>query len=419
MVRKVKFKLLIIFGLTFFGSSLFSQSEGCTDPQASNFNPSATENDGSCNYPYTDFNPPFKYILSNTVSETSALIYLKNKLWTLNDSGGLPVLYAMDTATGQIIQEVTITNAINVDWEELAIDEDYIYIGDFGNNDGTRDDLGIYKVLIDDLPYQGNGSVTASHITYIYPDQKSFNRNYSHNFDCEAFIATEDSLYLFSKNRADYKTKLYRLPKEPGNFIAELITSFDVNGLITGAGYSITENEVVLIGYVQNIYTPFVWLLFDFQSNSYFSGNKRRIDFPNLTTTQTEGICYISGKDLMISAEKSPTFTARVFRFNASAWTDHVSHTNEIKIAKRATLKVFENPVGDSILKLSLVDCPKGNYRVDITDLLGKIVFQTSVEIDRVKEQSLSIKLPELSQGNYLVSFISNSRIISETFVIQ
>lgn len=419
MVQKTKFKLLIIFGLTFFGSNLFSQSEGCTDPQATNFNPSATENDGSCNYPHTGFNPPFRYTLSDTVIETSALVYLKNKLWTLNDSGGLPVLYALDTATGQIIQEVAIANANNVDWEELAIDEDYIYIGDFGNNDGTRDDLGIYKVLIDDLPKQGNGTVIASHITYIYPDQKFFNRNYSHNFDCEAFFATEDSLYLFSKNWADFKTKLYRLPKETGNYVAELITSFDVKGLITGADYSIEEKQVVLIGYFQNLYTPFVWVLFDFQGNNFFSGNKRRIDFPNLSTIQTEGICYLRGKNLMISAEKSPTFSARIFSFNTSTWTDHVSHTDEIKVAKRATLTVLDNPVGDSTLRLSLIDFPKGNYRVDITDLQGKIIFQTSVDFDRVDEQCLSFKLPELSHGNYLVSFISNSRIISETFVIQ
>ncbi len=419
MILKVKFNILLIIGLAFFGSDLFSQSQGCTDPQATNFSSAATENDGSCNYSFTDFNPPFRYTLSNTVSETSTLVYLKNKLWTLNDSGGLPVLYAMDTATGQIIQEVTIANADNVDWEELAIDEDYIYIGDFGNNAGTRNDLGIYKVLIDDLPYQGNGSVTASHITYIYPDQKSFNLNFSNNFDCEAFIATEDSLYLFSKNREDYKTKMYRLPKQPGNYIAELITTFDVNGLITGADYSVTEKEVVLLGYIQNIFTPFVWLLFDFQDNNFLSGNKRRIDFPNLTTTQTEGICYLSGKNLMISAEKSPTFSARVFSLTTSDWTNHVSQTDEIKVAKRAKIKVIQNPVGDTTLKLFLTDFPKGNYRVDITDLQGKIVYQTSAEIERVKDQSLQIKMPVLNYGSYLVSLISNSRIISETFVIQ
>ncbi len=419
MIRIINLKLLLIIGISLLGANCYSQSSGCTDPQAKNFNPAATVNDGSCGYPNTDSNPPFLYTLSNKLSENSTLVYLNKKLWTINDSGGLPVLYALDTASGQIVQEVTVTNAINVDWEELAIDEDYMYIGDIGNNIGNRNDLGIYKILIDDLPISGNGTVTSTHITYVYPDQKNSGIRISHNFDCEAFITADDSLYLFSKNREDQQTKLYRLPKQPGDYVADLITSFNVNGLITGADYNATDNEIVLVGYSQNFFTPFVWLLFDFESNNFFSGNKRRIDFPNLTTIQTEGICYLERKNLMISAERSPTFEARVFGFNTSSLTDHVSLTDKMKVAMRASIKVTENPVSDSTLKILLIDAPKANYRMDITDLQGNIVYQSSLTTDRMDEQSYIVKLPPLSDGMYLISLISSSRIISETFVIQ
>jgi hypothetical protein len=37
-------------------------------------------------------------------------------------------------------------NAKNTDWEALTNDGNNFYIGDFGNNDGSRRDLTIYKV---------------------------------------------------------------------------------------------------------------------------------------------------------------------------------------------------------------------------------------------------------------------------------
>ena len=40
-------------------------------------------------------------------------------------------------------------------------------------------------------------------------------------------IAAENWIYLFSKNRGDNKSKLYRLPKINGEYVAELITTFN------------------------------------------------------------------------------------------------------------------------------------------------------------------------------------------------
>jgi len=419
LIDKISLKIPLFIAFSLFLVQVQAQEAGCTDPFAKNFNPSATNNDGSCVYTLTLANPPLAYTLSNAVSETSALVFAWNKLWTINDSGGEAVLYGMDTATGQIVQELRIANAKNVDWEELAIDEDYMYIGDVGNNGGTRTDLVIYKVSLHDFPAAGNGILMATSITYRYPDQKIFTRSKQLNFDCEAFIAFEDSLYLFSKNREDQKTTLYRLPNHPGNYIADWVTSFDSKGLITGAAFHAKANELVLIGYVQGIYTPFVWLFYDFQRHNFFSGNKRRIDFPNLITVQTEGICYLNRKQLMISAEKSPTTDARIFRFNTTQWTDSIRFTKELKASKRGNIQVMVKPTVSEPISLLLCDVPKGDYRLNISDLQGEILFQTHVLVSNEKEQQFQFTLPQLLQGRYLVSFIHGSRMLSETFVIQ
>ncbi len=89
--------------------------------------------------------------LPDKVDETSGLIYLNGYVWTFNDSGGEPEIYKIDNESGKIIQTVRITNGENFDWEDITRDESFIYIGDFGNNWGTRKDLKIYKIAINDI----------------------------------------------------------------------------------------------------------------------------------------------------------------------------------------------------------------------------------------------------------------------------
>ena len=111
--------------------------------------------------------------LESTVEETSGLIYLDGRMITHNDSGGEAALYEIDPASGNVVRTVEIQGATNRDWEDIASDESYIYIGDFGNNSGTRRDLGVYKVSIAD--YLGNDDLAvAERIDFSYEDQSDF-----------------------------------------------------------------------------------------------------------------------------------------------------------------------------------------------------------------------------------------------------
>ncbi len=75
------------------------------------------------------------------LDENSGLILLNDNFLTLNDSGGDPKIYVIDTVSGCINRTVVVANVVNHDWEALTMDTDYIYIGDFGNNSGTRTNL--------------------------------------------------------------------------------------------------------------------------------------------------------------------------------------------------------------------------------------------------------------------------------------
>ena len=84
--------------------------------------------------------------LPENVLESSGLIYYNNRLITHNDSGNSPQLYELDSLGSQIFRTITINNATNIDWEDITQDDTYIYVGDFGNNSGNRQDLRIYRI---------------------------------------------------------------------------------------------------------------------------------------------------------------------------------------------------------------------------------------------------------------------------------
>lgn len=400
---------------------VLGQFEGCTDPLANNYNSEAIINDGSCTYNPTFFNPRLYALLSPELEETSGLIFFNDGLWSFNDSGGEPKIYKIDTLSAEIIQEITIDNATNIDWEDIAQDNTNIYIGDFGNNSGARDDLVIYIVKKQDIPYTGNLSVDAEKIDFNYQDQKSFQqKNRANNFDCEAMVVREDSIYLFSKNWGNSKTKIYRLPKTPGDFEAEKVYTYDIKGLVTGAAYNDEFNEIVLVGYKNEVWIPFVFLLFDFQGNNYFSGNKRRIDLPYILSSQTEGICYYKNRNVFISAEKTKTLSERLYQLNTGQWTSGVP--SGVFSVKRGEIEfnISPNPVQGKVFRVKIPDIPERSCMLEIYDSLGKNIFVENYEFESSgQDVRIKIRCKDFRHGLYLVKLQCGDAYGTEKLIIE
>lgn len=79
-----KLRISLFLVLLIIVTDTYAQISGCTDPEANNYNSSATINDGSCTYNVTIYNPPVKFLLSDEIEESSGLAYLNGKLWTIN-----------------------------------------------------------------------------------------------------------------------------------------------------------------------------------------------------------------------------------------------------------------------------------------------------------------------------------------------
>ena len=268
------------------------------------------------------FNPQFKSELPEEVRESSGLFFHNGRLWTHNDSGGKPILYALGTATFEVVQRVTLANAKNKDWEDVCTDGESVFVGDFGNNSGSRKKLRIYTFPLSALPDEGDATLQVDTIVFRFADQTNFEkRKHEHDFDCEAIFATEDHLYLLSKGWETGTTRLYCLSKMPGSQVAEVVNSFDSQGLITGADYDRENSVLVVVGYVKSVWKPFLYLIFDFDEAGQHLAN-RRFEMPNHYGTQMEGICFFDAGKCYISAETSQKFTARVFEVDFRKWIE-------------------------------------------------------------------------------------------------
>ncbi len=252
--------------------------------------------------------------LSSSVNETSGLIYLNGKLITHNDSGGKPILFEIDVKTGEVIRKIHIENAKNIDWEDLTYDENYIYIADTGNNRGSRKNLKIYRVLISAFMDEKLDSIKAEAISIKYADQSSFKKtNRKTNFDAEALVSINDSLYIFSKNWSNGWTNIYAFPKTPGAYTLSKIDSINALGLVTGATYNQKLNSIMLSGY--GVSSNFLLEISDFKGNNFSKGKVNRIEIFPTGSKQVEGITQISPTTYYLSAEKNNTPNAVLYLF--------------------------------------------------------------------------------------------------------
>lgn len=276
-----------------------TEVKGCTDPQAENHAESATLNDGSCSYASTTLQVAESVELDELLDESSGLIYWEGSVWTHNDSDD-PFLYRLDPATGATLERIQLPGVENTDWESLAQDQEHVYVGNFGNNWGSRRDLRILSIQKSSLR---SGAPRIDTLWFSYADQESFSdRPQMHDFDCEAMIARDGQLFLFTKQWLTAGTAVYVLDPGLENQVAQKVAEYPVEGLITGATHDPGTDLVILCGYTSGL-EPFLYLLYDFEAPGFFSGNKRKIRV-DLPFHQVEATALHPPRTLYLSNER-------------------------------------------------------------------------------------------------------------------
>ena len=380
-----------------------SQIIGCTDRLAVNYDPSASVNDGSCYYNPANIVPLASLRLDDVLAETSGLIFWNNYLWTHNDNTDNNI-YSIDTIYGTIEEVYFLSGIENFDWEEISQDDIYVYIGDIGNNSGNRRNLRIYRISKNSIIAR---SPVVDTIKFSFSDQVDFTpASNDTDFDCEAFIVSADSIFLFTKQWISKGTSLYALQKNPGDHVAELRSSLDVKGLVTGAVYLESKNLVALSGYSPQL-NPFLYLLYDFNGTQFFSGNKRKIEI-DLPFHQIEGITSQDGIKFYMSNEHFNLFPVtntpqKIHLFNLSPFLGNYLGITIPFPDEENNFIISPVPAHDMVTIKSFVRFLPAEYK--LIDLSGRIVMT-----GLLSSENSTLSVSGLAAGMYILKIGQDKR---------
>lgn len=356
-------------------------------------------------YTFQEISIPIRVIttLPSQIYESSGMIVInENEFWTHEDSGNSNHLYCLDT-TGQIIRTLKISNASNVDWEDIARDnQGRIYIADAGNNNNNRTNLVIYRIP-DPATITGN-TVNAEIIRFVFEDQTQFPPpRTNRNFDVEALIWHDDSLFMFTKNRStpfNGYSKMYVLPASPGEYTAILVDSVFVgpvnnSGRVSAADIHPVTGELVLL-------TPTKMVSFsNYTGNRFFQGE--RIDYIFINTPgQNEGLAFVTPNRLYMTEEGSGMGPGLLYEIVIPASAIGFQTTaNDI-------LNLFPNPSSG----LLIIESPwPESSKLEVFNSSGRLIHRGILGESRIMNTSV------YTRGLYILVLEYNGRRIFRRWI--
>ncbi|MBD0830801.1 hypothetical protein ICJ83_01520 [Aestuariibaculum sp. TT11] len=233
-----------------------------------------------------------KEVSGNEITTNSDLI------WIIEDSGNKNNVYGLND-DGEIVKDIDIKNANNMDWEDLTTDTmGNLFIGDIGNNDKNRKWLSILKIS---NPETIKNKTKAEVIRFKLPKGESPK-------DFEAFFLFNDFFYLFSKETG--KARLIKVPNKAGKHTAEIVTEFNLEGKhneITSADISEDGKTVVLLNHEK------VWKLTNFTDDNFFNGTIENLAFEH--KSQKEGVCFLDNNTILITDESNDDLGSNLYSF--------------------------------------------------------------------------------------------------------
>lgn len=232
------------------------------------------------------------------VAESSglALAEAPGTFYTHGDHGNRPELFRINWE-GKLLETISVPGARNQDWEALAHDnKGRLYLADVGNNGNDRRDLTIYRFD----PKKPTASAEA--IRFHYADQTAFPpAKAARNFDCEAVIWRNGTLYLLTRDRGQHRNcRIYSLPDAPAtNAVAKYVGAYELDGEISGADLSPDQRSLALIGREK-------LFLVALPNQTLTGGQVQTIALAG--AGQTEGVVFVDDKTLAISTEQGAIY---------------------------------------------------------------------------------------------------------------
>lgn len=339
--------------------------------------------------------------LAPALGEVSGMIMVDDATWVLLDSGNPNQLYKVDRQSGEVLRTLTITNATNTDWEALATDDAFVYIGDIGNNAGHRTDLHFLRFPLETLLDDDVNEVEAETLPFAYADQTDFTPTWGgSNWDCEAFVVMQDSAFLFTKSWIDGVTHLYVVPLQPGFQWAVRHDTLGSQGLVTGASLHADGFSVALIGHTVEG-QPLLWGLSGYPGHDLFNGHYERwwLEMP---LAQTEAIAWMTADSVYFAHEASNGLPPQLWRVRLDL---------EVGVPAVGDVPVFRawpNPCSDRL------------YIDGLMDLAWiRIVQADGREVLRARHKTgESLGVSHLANGRYVIELRTSGTVARGQLII-
>ena len=343
--------------------------------------------------------------ISSALSESSGIVVTApNKIWSLNDAGNSNKIFCIDTL-GVVNRTITITNAENNDWEDMALDATgNLYINDAGNNNNERRNLKILKLPNPDLI--AGETAEAEIINFVFEDQTAFPPPQTNrNFDIEAIIHKFGYLYLFTKNRSTPQNgwrKTYRLPATAGSYTATLqdsiyLGSSNNDARVTASDINQKTGELVLL--TANRLLSFT----DYVGDRFFNGNKTIYNFAT-KQGQIEAIHFYDDKKLYMTDEASSGRAGKIYRIDIGIYSS--ISTSDMP----NSLKLFPNP-SNGIFKVEL--SMPGSFEALLFSESGQLINTFNIE------NGTQLQLEYLPKGGYILMIDLPEGEISKKLLIN
>lgn len=248
--------------------------------------------------------PPTKLcdLADRELEESSGLSVsraLEGVLWTHNDSGDAPRLFAIDRA-GQTRAVFTLEGAEAVDWEDSCSfrwrERAWVLVADTGDNESARESVALYLVEEPRSLPPGPATLAARALAFQYEDGPH---------DCESVGVdpTSGAVLLVTKQRQGGSPIVYTLPLDAeAPRVARKVAELAMPSLATAMDVSPDGRLAVVLTY-QDAY---LWTRAEGEDWALaFARSPRQLPMPE--RRQGEAICFdADGRSLLLTSEKRP-----------------------------------------------------------------------------------------------------------------
>jgi hypothetical protein len=193
------------------------------------------------------------------ISESSGLVASpthQGLVWTVNDSGHTASVFGVSLEDGRTVAVLRLRDTDARDWESMAAQRlpdgsGALWVGDTGDNSGTRDSI-VLRLVREParLPTAGGAvDVTPVSLRVRYPDGPH---------DVEALVATADGRLLLVTKEL-FRGTVFQVPPAAvktalaGTSVTTPVTARNVGGVrqsLVTDGASLPDGRIVLRGYV-------------------------------------------------------------------------------------------------------------------------------------------------------------------------